>query len=307
MWSESAHSRETPRASRSSLATFGVNFGLLCAAIVWAQWPSFHRMRASWETLPQYSHGYLVPLFAAVILWARRSDLQDESPVPSWLGLPLIGIGLALKWAGISYYYDYLDDVSLIPLLMGAVTLAGGWRALYWSWPAILFLLFMIPLPFRLETAIQQTLLQFATNASTYLLQTLGFAAFAEGNVIQLPTTRLGVAEACSGLRMSIVCTAMAALCAVLSSAPWPHRAIIFFSGVPLAMTANIIRICVMGIGGETLGTERARELFHDAMGYLMMPIALVLLGLEFLVLNWIYDFEADDHHRRPLFETQPG
>lgn len=307
MWSESTQSRETPRATRSSLAAFGVNLLLLCAATVWVQWPSFQRMRASWETLPQYSHGYLVPLFAAAILWARRSDLQDENPAPSWAGLLLIGIGLAMKWAGISYYYDYVDDASLIPLVLGAVALAGGRRALYWSWPAILFLLFMIPLPFRLETTVQQSLLRFATNASTYLLQTFGFAAFAEGNVIQLPNTRLGVAEACSGLRMSIVCTAMAALCAILSSAPWPHRAIVFLSGVPLAMTANIIRICVMGVAGEMLGMERARELFHDAMGYLMMPIALVLLGIEYLVLNWVYDFEAEDHHRQPLFEAQPG
>ncbi|MGA9923766.1 MAG: archaeosortase/exosortase family protein, partial [Isosphaeraceae bacterium] len=39
-----------------------------------------------------------------------------------------------------------------------------------------------------------------ATLASTFTLQTLGFMALAEGNVIQLNDAHIGVVEACSGL-----------------------------------------------------------------------------------------------------------
>ncbi|MFO1532156.1 MAG: archaeosortase/exosortase family protein, partial [Thermoplasmatota archaeon] len=49
--------------------------------------------------------------------------------------------------------------------------LAGGRTALRWSWPALAFLLFMVPLPFRLEKALAHPLQRVATLASTYALQ----------------------------------------------------------------------------------------------------------------------------------------
>ena len=44
----------------------------------------------------------------------------------------------------------------------------------------------MLPLPHRVETALSHPLRRLATHASTYALQTLGFAAVADGNTIHL-------------------------------------------------------------------------------------------------------------------------
>jgi hypothetical protein len=62
----------------------------------------------------------------------------------------------------------------------------------------------MIPLPFRVEGPLAYPLQRVATLVSTYVLQTLGFVAFAEGNVIPLGAVQIGVVESCSGLSMLV-------------------------------------------------------------------------------------------------------
>lgn len=305
MWTFSEQPVNAPKANASALGQFAVNATICCLAIVWLCWPSLVRMQSIWTNSPQYSHGYLVPFFVLYLLWYRRHELIDGELAPSWWGLPALAVGIALKWAGTAYFVDYLDDAALVVLIFGAVVIAGGMRAAAWSWQGILFLLFMVPLPYRLETAIQQSLLRFATVASTYALQTLGYAAFAEGNVIHLPKSELGVLDACSGLRMGIVCTAMAALAALVSPAPLPQRLIILLSGVPLALLTNVVRISLMGMISEAFGQATAERIFHDLSGLAMVVFALILLFLEIRLLTWIYDLPIDDEHRKPLYVQQ--
>ncbi len=307
MWTHVTEPLESDTSpSRASWALFLAHVILGLCVVLWTCWPSIERMQASWRHLPQYSHGYLIPVFAVIVLWFRRSELLSPSPNP-W-GVALIGAGVALKIAGTVFFYDYVDDFALVPLLWGVAVLAGGWPAWAWSWPAGLLLLFMLPLPFRLETILQQTLLQIATAVSTYLLQTMGYAAFAEGNIIHLPHTHLGVVEACSGMRMSIVCTALAALIAILSPAPVSLRIIVLLSGLPIALVVNLVRICVMGVAAEAYGSDFADEYVHDALGFLMMPLALALLGIEYLILYWVYDLsETEEDGRESMFFHQPA
>ena len=47
----------------------------------------------------------------------------------------------------------YRDIDSLFPFLIGMTLAIGGWKALRWAWPSILFLLFMVPPPDRVSKA----------------------------------------------------------------------------------------------------------------------------------------------------------
>ena len=99
------------------------------------------------------------------------------------------------------YYYDLLDPASLVPCLAGLTLFVGGWKAIRWAWPSIVFLVFMVPLPGFLANLMGGPLQRLATVASTFLIQTIGISAVAEGNVISLADSQIGVAEACNGLR----------------------------------------------------------------------------------------------------------
>ncbi len=164
--------------------------------------------------------------------------------------------------------------------------MVGGWRALKWAWLSIVFLAFMIPLPFRVENALGPPLQYMATNASTYLLQTLGFMAFADGYVIQLNDAKIGVVEACSGLSMVITFIALSTGAALVVKRPLFDRIVLVASSVPVALLANIIRITVTGILHDTVGGHAADTFYHDLAGWLMIPLALGLYWLEIWVLS---------------------
>src|SRR5262249_56876524 len=108
----------------------------------------------------------------------------------------------ALRLVAVYFYIPWFDMISLLPCLVGLVVLWGGRPALAWAWPGVAFLMFMMPLPYRVGTFMAPTLQRLATVASTYTLQTLGFPAISEGNTILLHEARLGVGEACGGRRM---------------------------------------------------------------------------------------------------------
>ena len=86
-----------------------------------------------------------------------------------------------LRWISAYFYFELLDPVSLMAGLAGVALFVGGWRVLRWSWPAIAFLMFMIPLPGFAANLMGHPLQRLATIASTYTIQTVGVSAVAEG------------------------------------------------------------------------------------------------------------------------------
>src|SRR5205814_72366 len=129
--------------------------------------------------------------------------------------LVLLGaVGLRLH---ATYYHLIWDEqISLLPCVAGICLLLGGWHALRWAWPSIAFLAFMIPLPYTASVQLAGPLQRIATEATTFLLQTLGRPAVSEGNVILLNEIELGVVEACSGLRMLVIFFALSTAVALL-------------------------------------------------------------------------------------------
>ncbi len=224
-------------------------------------------------------------MFALALLWMRRARLDGVKPSKNTWGLAFICLGAAFQLGGAYLRIGTLEGLALLPYLSGLALLLGGWRILGWAWPSIGFVAFMIPLPWRVENALGPPLQSFATMVSTYLLQTLGFMAFAEGNVIQLNEARIGVVEACSGLSMLITFVALSTGAALVVKRPLLDRLVLVASSIPVALLANIIRITVTGILHDTVGGHLADTFYHDLAGWLMIPLALLLYWFEIWVL----------------------
>src|SRR5437868_1795661 len=211
----------------------GLTAAGLGIAMLWAYWPTFGVMAQKWMHDPQYSHGYLVPAFSAVLLWMRRKELAALPLRFSGWGFAFLGFGVALRLAGTFFYYRWFDEFSLLPTLAGLALLLGGWSMLRVSWPAIAFLAFMFPLPYRVETALAAPLRHVATLVSTYLLQLIGMPALSEGNVIIINETKLGVVDACSGLSMLLIFFALSTAFAMLVRRPTLDKILVVLSAVP--------------------------------------------------------------------------
>jgi exosortase len=257
--------------------------GILAVGVLWAYWTTLGSLAAIWTRDAQYSHGWLVPLFAAGLLWHRRHMLAPSGNLHPW-GLAILLVSAVLRLVGVYFYVPWFDMLSLLPCLAGLVVLWGGGAALRWAWPGIAFLLFMLPLPYRLGTFMAPSLQRLATQASTYTLQTLGFPAIAEGNIILLHDSRIGVVEACGGLSMLMVFLALAVAVALVVQRHVLDKAIIVISALPIAVISNVVRITMTAIVHDQLGAS-AGEMCHDLAGWLMMPLALGMLWIELKLL----------------------
>lgn len=247
------------------------------------------RLSHRWANEADYSHGFLVPFFAAYLLWHRR-DLAQVGSGGRWLGVLLL-LGSAALRLGAAYYAFPLADGAALPIcLAGAALLLGGWSALRWSWPSIAFLFFMIPLPAVISERLSGPLQHIATVSGTYVLQTLGVPAAAVGNVIHLSQEPpIMVVEQCSGLRMLICFIAITVGAAFVVDWGLLERLVIVLSGIPIAVVSNIVRISSTGMVQEHFGPEVAENIFHDFAGWLMMPFACLLVALELWMLSRIF------------------
>lgn len=244
----------------------------------------------TWNSRADYSHGYLVVPFALILLWTRRGWVQKLEQLDSRsglaIGLMLILAGLAVRVAGVYMRVLTLEALSMIPLIMGVVTVLLGRQGLRWAAPAVCFLVFMIPPPGFLAGQMSGLLQSVATRASTFSLQTLGIPAVAEGNVIMLSEGQIGVAEACSGLRMLIAFFALSVGACLVIDRTLVEKVMIAVTAIPIAIIANCIRIVVTGLAYEYIGPEVAEKFFHDVAGWLMMPLGFVLLLIGLAILD---------------------
>lgn len=284
-------------AGQNSMRPMGVSLGILAACALWSCWPTLAEMTSRWSVDPTYSHGYLVPLVAAAILWVKREQ-RPRSVRPAWWGLGLVALGVAMQLVGARYYIRWLSGVSLVAYLGGATALAGGWPLLRWAAPAVGFLVFMVPLPYRVDMMMQGPLRKVSTRCSGFALQTLGLPAVVEGNIILLDDVELGVVDACSGLKMFLIFFCITTAVALLLRRPLADRLLILLSTAPIAIACNVARITLTGVMHEVAGRELADLVFHDLAGWLMMPMALALLWVEVKLLDVLL---VDDGSTNPI------
>ncbi len=252
--------------------------GALALIGLWAFWPTMRILVNAWSVEPDYSHGFFVIPLALYFLWLNR-DSRPQIAGPAWEGLVLVAAGLALDMVGTRYFLEPVSGWALVVWLAGVVWLVGGRQLWRWCLPSLLFLVFMVPLPFRIEGLFRQPLQRIATEASCWTLQSLGFAALAEGNVLSIDDVEFEVAQACSGLRIFVSIVALAFAYAVIVRRPWWTKVLLFASTLPIAIVANSIRVTLIGATYFRLSTPAAHRLAHDMAGWIVIPLAAGMMG----------------------------
>ncbi len=270
--------------------------GAVTLMLALAYAPNFRELVSSWSSDPNYSHGYLVIPIAAFILWRRLEENPWERSTGqirgSWLGWTLLAIILAVRFVAYERGLQWVETATLLPAITCLTWTFGGGELLLRAWPSILFMVFMLPLPSSINGLISLPLQRVAATGSCYVLQLSGFWVIQSGNVLGLRTPHgprsLDVALACNGLKM-LMCLAatVTATIILLPLAKWKRIALLV-SAVPIALISNIFRIVGTGWCYYYIQGEKAKEWAHDISGWLMMPMALILVGLELQLLSWL-------------------
>ena len=261
---------------------------VLTAGLMYSYWPSLTALPSTWAN-PQYQHGWIVPaLTALLLLWWRR-PVADVTTSARVAGLGLLTLSFAIRLGFAFYRVKTFDMYTFVPALAGVFLLAGGWSMFRWAWIPIALLIFMYPLPEGHQRYLTGPLQTFNTIVATFILQTLGFDAIRDGNLIRLGQEHvMNVVDACAGLKMLTIFVWLAAVVIAVAGLEWWENLVIAVSAIPIAILANTLRITTAGML-YGVSPEWA-EKFHDSTpaAILMMGVAVGFILLEMKLLSYV-------------------
>ncbi len=253
---------------------------LLVVATGWAYWSTAVDMFKEWQRDDDYSAGQLVPLVAIFFLWVDRKKLACLPLKPCWLGgLALLVLSQAARAYGVLFLFESAERYSLVLAVAALVLLVAG-TAVFWrvKW-ILLFLFLMVPLPGRIHNMISGPLQGFASTGSVFVLEAFGVRVSQQGNVVTLDQRiPMGVAEACSGLRMLTAFIIVAVFVAYMVKRPRWQKVVLVISSIPVAVLCNILRIVATAVLFLHASSDVAEKFFHDFAGLVMMPAAVMLM-----------------------------
>jgi exosortase len=260
-----------------SLAWGSITICLLVAAVYYQV---LGKLVTDWWQIPDFSHGFLVPVFAAYLLWEKRKILLATEISPSWRGIAVMALGLFVLLLGVYGSELFLSRVSLVILLAGLALCFGGAQLLRELRFALLVLLLAIPIPSIVFNEITFPLQLLASQLASALLPLFAVPVLREGNVIVLPAMRLEVAEACSGIRSLMSLFTLAVFYGYfLEKAVW-RRVMLVLASIPIAIAANAFRILGTGLCVQYWDPDKAMGFFHEFSGWVIFLVSLACLYL---------------------------
>lgn len=246
-----------------------------------------------WYTIPDYSHGFLVPLFSIFLIWEKRKSLLNIPVKQTWSGLPLILFSLALLILGVYGVELFTARISFVLLLLGIIwTLLGRAMLRALAFP-ILILILAIPIPAIVFNQITFPLQLLASRIASDILPLLGVPTLHEGNIIELPVMKLEVAEACSGIRSLMSLFTLAIFYGHFMERTTGSRFILALASIPIAVTANVARIVGTGLCVQYWDPDKALGFFHEFSGWVMFVVSLCGLYLVHRAMRLIPSAEA--------------
>ncbi|HUI62410.1 MAG TPA: VPLPA-CTERM-specific exosortase XrtD, partial [Steroidobacteraceae bacterium] len=146
-------------------------------------------------------------------------------------------------------------------------------------------LFLMNPLPTFWYSNLSSKLQLLSSSLGVELMRLFGISVFLEGNVIDLGTYQLQVAEACSGLRYLFPLMTLGAVIAYLfKGRPWA-RVCVFLSAGPITVLMNSLRIGLIGVLVDRFGIAQAEGFLHQFEGWAIFMVCFAVLLLECLLL----------------------
>lgn len=271
--------RDRPKVS-SSRGPAWIPFAFIAILLAVLYYRVALKLVYDWYTIPDYSHGFLVPFFALFLLWDKRKVLSRTEVRQSWYGVALVVAAIAVLILGVYGVDLFTARISFVLLLAGLIWTLLGWPMLRELRFPLLVLILAIPFPTILFNQITFPLQLFASRIASQILPLLGVPVLLEGNVIQLPIMKLEVAEACSGIRSLMSLFTLAVFYGYFLERTTNRRVILALASIPIAVTANVFRIVGTGLCVQYWDPDKALGFFHEFSGWVMFVISLGCLYL---------------------------
>lgn len=243
-------------------------------------WAAAHGL---WQT-DEFGHAPIILVIALWLFWQVREKIKaaPDQPLHSlgWLSLT---VGILLYGVGRVFNISSVEFISQ-PLVVAALfLLLKGTAALRIAWFAVLYLMFMVPLPATLVDAVTGPLKQWISVIVVDVLYSAGYPISRTGVSVTVGQYHLLVADACSGLNSMFSLAALGTLFMyIVGRASRLHNAILLAAILPIAFCANIVRVIALVLVTYHLGDEAGQGFLHGFAGIVLVLVALV----AFIVLD---------------------
>ncbi len=266
-------------------------FAIALIVLLVAYWGTAQSLVSVWDHDGTYQYAFLIPPLSLWTAFNLRAQVRANAPAPSVWGL-LVVAGLVFVWyAGHLLDVNLLQHFAFVALFPALVLACWGWRALWvLAFPLGYLVVFAVPWGDGMVGPLQDITAHFAVRA----LELTGTPVLLNGREIVTPAAVWMVADACSGVKFFIACSALGVLYAYLMYQSWRKRVLFVALAAIVPIIANGLRVYFTILIGDTWGLEYATGLDHTIFGWQFFGTVLVLL----LLTGWFF--------RDPLIVAEP-
>jgi exosortase len=239
-------------------------------------------------------HYQFFPFALGMFAWLFHTRRDPSLERWGWFSLALIGVDLMLLVASVWLSSPWLAVAGLLAVLT-AWCRASRERGYGGSLLCLsLLLVLTLRLPNDLDTQLIQWLQGRTTSLASGICHRIGLVHFSDGNILTVPGKQFLIAEACSGVKSLFTIMFIAALVIAMKRRSVLHGLTLVLLGMGTAGLMNTVRVLSVIMVWEQYQFDLSTGWIHDALGYVTLGIAALMLmsadaGLDLLT-AWIPD-----------------
>ena len=236
----------------------------------------------TWLGSPYYSHGFLVPVvsLAVAVLLERQSASEPRHARTSqkafWFGALWVALSIVAHLVALRYHRSVSSALALVSAVSGLVLALGDAQTLKRQAFPLAFLLLMVPVPWLEQST--PYLSRLVASAVAGIARAAGMNVITSGARVELAGTALTIGAPCSGVNSLAALVTLAVLYAFLSRCSLAARSAIIVLAVPIALTANLLRVLLILVLAQYWSVDVALGFFHDWSSPLLFLMALATL-----------------------------
>ncbi|MGK5017637.1 MULTISPECIES: exosortase B [unclassified Janthinobacterium] len=253
--------------------------------------PSFYGLFTGIWMTEEQAHGPIILLLAFWLIWRQRERILavaqfNRAPLLGWV---LFVAGLLIYIVGRSQQILAFEIGSFVMLTAAILVLKLGVEALRVAWFPFFFMLFMIPLPSSVVSALTLPMKMAVSYVCEHILYWFGYPIARTGVILQIGQYQLLVADACAGLQTLLTLEALGLFYLNLVR----HTSAIRNIGlailiIPISFTANVMRVVTLTLVTYYFGDAAGQGFLHGFAGMVLFISALVLILSLDSLLQWL-------------------
>jgi exosortase B len=253
--------------------------------------PSFYTLFTGIWMTEEQAHGPIILLLSVWLIWRQRERILavaqfNRAPLFGWL---LFVAGLLIYIVGRSQQILAFEIGSFVMLTAAILVLKLGMEALRVAWFPFFFMLFMIPLPSSVVSALTLPMKMAVSYVCEHILFWFGYPIARTGVILQIGQYQLLVADACAGLQTLLTLEALGLFYLNLVR----HTSAIRNIGlailiIPISFTANVMRVVTLTLVTYYFGDAAGQGFLHGFAGMVLFISALVLILSLDSLLQWL-------------------